>query len=107
MPDGHKKRANRRTTPQKDGSYLIRYRGHRYAIRLRKHLETDTWDVVSIWSEASQSPLPVPPIPRGSRWEALLAGEVSRSVAEALHAAERAIASWLDAAVSEQHRQAG
>jgi hypothetical protein len=106
MPEG-RTQPSRRLNPQKDGSYLIRYQGHRYAIRLRKHVETDTWDVVSIWSDATQSPLLVPAPPRGNRWEALLAGELNRSVAEALHAAERLIGSRLDRRDSERHPRAG
>jgi hypothetical protein len=102
-----RKRASRRSTPQQDGSYLIRYRGQRYAIRLRPHVETDTWDVVSIWSETWQSPVPVSPPPRGNRWEALLAGKLNRSVEEALHAAERMIGAWLDRREREQHPRAG
>ena len=106
MPEG-RKRPSRRLTPQQDGSYLIKYRGHRYAVRLRRHVETDTWDVVSIWSDAAQSPIPTPRPPRGNPWEALLAGELSRSVEEALRAAERIIGAYLDSRDAEQHPRAG
>lgn len=106
MAEGRERR-HHRLTPQKDGSYLIRYRGHRYAARLRRNVETDTWDVVSIWSDAAQSPVPVPPPLRGNRWEALLAGELNRSVDEALHASERIIGTWLDGHDAEQQPRAG
>jgi hypothetical protein len=92
----NRKRCSRRSIPQQDGSYLIRYRGQRYSIRLRRHVETDTWDVVSIWSETQRSPLPVPVAPPRDRWEDLLAGGLNRSVEKALQAAERCIETWLD-----------
>src|SRR5919205_1231616 len=91
-----RKRRNRQLIQQKDGSYLFTYRKQRYALRLRRHVETDTWDVASIWSEAYQQYVPVCASRYENRWEALLAGELHRSVEEALRATQRIVADWLE-----------
>lgn len=100
-----RKRASRRLTPQKDGSYLIHYHRNAYRVRLRKNGETDTWDVVSVWSETWQCSIPVPPPPRADRWEALLAGTLNRSVGEGLQAAEMLIEEWSGRSEGEQPAQ--
>lgn len=76
-------------------------------MRLRRHPDTDTWDVVSIWSVATQQQVPVTEHQHRNRWEALLAGELNRSPQEARHAAERDIEAWLEReGVTDQSRLA-
>ena len=99
-PKTRKERREERRTQglveQKDGSYRFAYRRCTYVLRIRRHVETDTWDIASLWSERHQRFVPFETPRYQDRWEALLAGQLPRSIQEARHVAERTIDAWLN-----------